>query len=62
MREEYYSYYTVSIDGDEFYQDGIKQTEEYASEYEFGITKENGKKQGILYNGKTGSMYYCYEE
>lgn len=57
-----YSYYTVSIDGDEFYQDGIKQTEEYASEYEFGITKESGKKQGILYNGKTGSMYYCYEE
>lgn len=57
-----YSYYTVTIDGDEFYQDGVKQSDPYASEYEFGITKQNGKKQGILMNTKTYNMYYCYEE
>lgn len=57
-----YSYYTVSLDGDEYYQNGVKQTEPYASEYEFGITKENGKKQGIIMNTKTYNMYYCFED
>ncbi len=57
-----YSYYTVTLDGDVFYEDGVKQTKEYASEYEFGITKENGKKQGIIMNTKTYNMYYCFEE
>lgn len=57
-----YSYYNIKLDGDEFYKDGIKQTEPYASEYEFGITKENGKKQGIMMNTKTYNMYYCFEE
>jgi len=57
-----YSYYKVELDGDEFYQDGVKQSDPYASKYEFGITKENGKKQGILMNEKTYNMYYCYEE
>ena len=57
-----YSYYTVTLDGDVFYQDGVKQNDPYKSEYEFGITKQNGKKQGILMNTKTQNMYYCYEE
>lgn len=57
-----YKYYSVNLDGDEFYQNGIKQTEPYASEYEFGITAKNGKKQGIIMNTKTYNMYYCYEE
>lgn len=57
-----YSYYNIKLDGDVFYKDGVKQTEPYASEYEFGITKENGKKQGIIMNTKTYNMYYCYED
>lgn len=57
-----YTYYEVELDGDEFYQDGIEQDEPYESTYEFGITKENGKKQGIIMNTKTQNMYYCYEE
>ena len=57
-----YSYYSVSLNGDVFYQDGIKQTDPYKSDYEFGITKQNGKKQGIIMNTKTYNMYYCYEE
>ena len=57
-----YKYYNVKIDGDEYYNEGVKQDEEYASEYEFGITAQNTKKQGILMNTKTYNMYYCYEE
>ncbi|MBO5530397.1 MAG: zinc-ribbon domain-containing protein [Bacilli bacterium] len=57
-----YSYYNIKLDGDVFYKDGVKQTEPYASEYEFGITKDNGKKQGIIMNTKTYNMYYCYED
>lgn len=57
-----YSYYNIDITGDEFVENGRKQTEKYHSAYEFGITKENGKKQGIIMNTKTYNMYYCYEE
>jgi len=57
-----YSYYTVKIKGEDYYNEGIKQTEPYESEYEFGITAKSGKKQGILMNTKTYNMYYCYEE
>lgn len=57
-----YSYYTVNLDGDVFYQNGIKQSEPYGSTYEFGITKDHGKKQGIMMNTKTYNMYYCFEE
>ena len=57
-----YKYYEVDLDGEEYYEDGIKQTEPYESTYEFGITSENGKKQGIIMNTKTQNMYYCYEE
>lgn len=57
-----YSYYNLKLDGSEFYEDSVKQDEVYASEYEFGITANNRKKQGILMNVKTYNMYYCYEE
>lgn len=57
-----YTYYKISLDGDEFYQDGVKQSDPYVSKYEIGITKESGKKQGILMNEKTYNMYYCFEE
>lgn len=57
-----YSYYSLALDGDEFYDDGIKKSDPEVSKYEFGITKKNGKKQGILMNERTYNMYYCYEE
>ncbi len=57
-----YSYYSLALDGDEFYDDGIKKSDPEVSKYEFGITKSNGKKQGILMNERTYNMYYCYEE
>ena len=57
-----YKYYNIKLNGDEYYNNGIRQSEEYASEYEFGITAKNTKKQGILMNTKTYNMYYCYEE
>ena len=57
-----YAYYNVKLDGDEYYNEGIKQDEDYNSEYEFGITAVATKKQGILMNTKTYNMYYCYEE
>lgn len=57
-----YKYYNINIDGDEYYNDGKKQDQKYASEYEFGITGVSTKKQGILMNVKTYNMYYCYEE
>ena len=57
-----YAYYNVKLDGDEYYNDGVKQDEPYESEYEFGITAEATKKQGIIMNTKTQNMYYCYEE
>ena len=57
-----YSYYKITLDGDEFYKDGVKQSDPYASTYEFGITKQNGKKQGVMINERTYNMYYCFEE
>lgn len=57
-----YAYYNVELDGEEYYNDGIKQDEPYESEYEFGITAEGTVKQGIIMNTKTQNMYYCYEE
>ena len=57
-----YKYYNIKIYGDEYFNEGVKQDEKYESEYEFGITAQNTKKQGILMNTKTYNMYYCYEE
>ena len=57
-----YAYYTIKLDGNEFYSDGEKQDDPYETEYEFGITAVSTKKQGILMNTKTNNMYYCYEE
>ena len=57
-----YSYYNIKLTGTDFYENGVKQDEVYASEYEFGITAKNGQKQGIMMNTKTYNMYYCYEE
>lgn len=57
-----YSYYSIKLDGDEYYSNGIKQSEPYASDYEFGITAKNTKKQGIIMNTKTYNMYYCYQQ
>lgn len=57
-----YAYYNIKLTGSEYYNEGVKQTEVYASEYEFGITAVGTKKQGILMNTKTYNMYYCYEE
>lgn len=57
-----YKYYNVKLDGAEYYENGVKQDQEYGSEYEFGITAVNTKKQGIIMNTKTYNMYYCYEE
>ena len=57
-----YSYYNIKLTGSEYYNDGVKQDEPYGSEYEFGITAVDTKKQGILMNVKTYNMYYCYEE
>ena len=60
--DRYYAYYNIKLTGSEFYKDNIKQSEPYASEYEFGITAQGTKKQGIIMNTKTYNMYYCYEE
>ena len=57
-----YAYYNIKLTGSEYYNEGVKQTEPYASEYEFGITAKGTKKQGIIMNVKTYNMYYCYEE
>ncbi len=57
-----YSYYNIKLDGEEYYVNSVKQDQKYASEYEFGITAVNRKKQGILMNVRTYNMYYCYEE
>ena len=57
-----YKYYNIKLSGEEYYNEGKKQDEKYSSEYEFGITAVNTKKQGILMNVKTYNMYYCYEE
>ena len=57
-----YTYYNIKLDGEEYYSNGKKQDEKYASEYEFGITGVETKKQGVLMNVKTYNMYYCFEE
>lgn len=57
-----YSYYNVKLDGDEYVVDGVKQTEEYKSEYEIGITSIATKKQAVMINPRTYNMYYCYQE
>ena len=57
-----YKYYNIKLNGEEYYNEGKKQDEKYTSEYEFGITGVNTKKQGILMNVKTYNMYYCFEE
>ena len=57
-----YSYYSITLYHDNFYENGIKKNTSDKSEYEFGITKKNNKKQGIIMNAKTYNMYYCYEE
>ena len=57
-----YAYYNVKLTGSEYYNEGVKQSDPYASEYEFGITAVSGKKQGIIMNTKTYNMYYCFEE
>ncbi len=54
-----FSYYSVSLDGEEFVQNGILQTEEYKSQYQMGISTE-GSKQAVLMNLTTYNTYYCH--
>ncbi|MBR4618583.1 MAG: zinc ribbon domain-containing protein [Bacilli bacterium] len=57
-----YKYFDINLDGSQFVKEGTTQDEPYQSNYEFGLTEKNAKKQGILMNKATYNMYYCYED
>ena len=52
------NYYSITLIGDEYVNDGILQTEPYKSEYEMGIIKD--ADEAVLMNTKTYNIYYCH--
>lgn len=57
-----YKYYNVKLVGNEYINNGVKQTQAYNAQYEMGIIdNKDGKRQAILINPYTYRMYYCYE-
>ena len=57
-----YKYYNIKLDGEEYINNGVKQTEDYNAQYEMGIIdNKDGKRQAVLINPYTYRMYYCYE-
>ncbi len=59
---EGYTYYMVSFKGDakDFISEGKSIGRDFESEMEFGLTEENGKRQGVVMFLSTYNMYYCY--
>lgn len=53
------NYYSITLKGDEFVNNGVLQTEPYNAKYEMGIIKN--KNEAILMNTQTYNMYYCYK-
>ena len=54
-----YSYYSLVLDGKEYYKDGVEQDEKYYSEYEIGVATITGIKRAILINKDTDRVFYC---
>lgn len=52
-----YSYYKVTLDGIEFVDEGVLQTEKYASQYEIGVSIN--KESSVIMNTKTSNLYFC---
>lgn len=52
------NYYQITLNGEEFVNDGELQSEVYKSKYEMGILKNTD--EAILMNVNSYNMYYCY--
>ena len=59
-----YKYFMITFNGkkEDFVVDGVAQDHDFYSKMEFGITKDKGKKQGVIIFTSSYNMYYCYEE
>lgn len=53
------NYYQLTLNGDEFVNNGDLQSEVYNSTYEIGIIKDTA--EAILMNTQTYNSYYCYK-
>ncbi len=58
-----YKYFMVTMNGnqEDFIINGVPADHDFSSKMEFGITTEDGKKQGVILFLSTYNMYYCYE-
>lgn len=58
-----YKYYMISLAGDKenFIMDGKPNDYDFNSKLEFGLTTNNGKKEGVIIFTNTYNMYFCYE-
>lgn len=52
---------TLTGPKEDFIQDGVASDYDFKSKLEFGLTSNNGKKQGVIIFTNTYNMYYCYE-
>lgn len=52
------NYYQITLNGEEFVNNGKLQSEVYKSKYEMGISKNTD--EAVIINVNTNNMYYCY--
>lgn len=52
------NYYQITLNGEEYVNNGELQSEAYKSKYEMGILKNTD--EAIIINVNTYNMYYCY--
>ena len=52
----------LHADKDNYVVDGIREAKDFDAQAEFALTKENGKKAGILMFVNSYNVYYCYEK
>lgn len=59
-----FSYYSLTLNGEEYINNGQLQTEEYKSKYEMGVSKNrdenDNEPDAILMNETTYNMYACF--
>ena len=57
-----YFYYSITLNSEEFVEDGKLQTNKYKSQYEMGVGTALSKTRGmaVLINVSSYNMYYCY--
>ena len=58
-----YQYFMLTMSGskEDFVANGVPSDQDFNFKMEFGLTKKDGKKQGVIMFLSSYNMYYCYE-